>query len=233
MDQLEFSFSEEIWKPVVGYEGLYEVSNKGRVRSLNRKVSNGHGFYIKEGRVLAISKTTTGYWKVELKKSGEKRRSMKVHRLVAFAFIPNSENKPNINHIDGNPLNNNVENLEWCTQSENMLHANKVGLRKKRNGFNFCKEKIISEYLSEGKTLTYLSRKYKTNIKTISNYLKKNNIEVRGNKEYKRIYNIDLEQLAVDFEKGLKNKELAEKYNTNSALIATYRHKHKKGELIK
>lgn len=233
MEQLGFSFSEEVWKPVVGYEEFYEVSNKGRVRSLDRRVWNGRVWYTKKGALLTPTKTTTGYWKIDLKPLKGKRKSMKVHRLVAFAFIPNPENKPNINHINGNPLNNNVENLEWCTQSENILHANKVGLKKKRNGFNFCKEKIISEYLNEGKTLTYLSRKYKTSIKTISNYLKKNDIEVRGNKEYKQIYNIDLEQLAADFEKGLKNKELAEKYNANSTLIATYRYKHKKGELIK
>src|SRR5690625_5079628 len=117
----------EVWKPIEGYEGLYQVSNFGRVKSNDRKVWNGRGYYNKSGRILKNSLTTTGYWKVELYKNGE-RKSWRVHRLVAKAFIPRVRGKNMINHKDGDPLNNHVSNLEWCNQSENMKHAyEKIG----------------------------------------------------------------------------------------------------------
>src|SRR5690625_7858572 len=117
----------ENWKPVVGYEGIYEVSSLGRVRSKDRKVWNGRVYYDKKGRILKQSKTTTGYWKVELYKN-RKKKSKKVHRLVAKSFIPRVKGKELINHKDGDPLNNKVSNLEWCNQSENMKHAYEIGL---------------------------------------------------------------------------------------------------------
>jgi len=82
----------ENWKPVVGYEGIYEVSSLGRVRSKDRKVWNGRVYYDKKGRILKQSKTTTGYWKVELYKN-RKKKSKKVHRLVAKSFIPRVKGK--------------------------------------------------------------------------------------------------------------------------------------------
>ena len=117
-----------MWKPIENYNSLYEVNEKGEVRSLYHW--NGHKYEKrKKPYILKQSNTTTGYKKVELVKDG-KRKSLKVHRLVAIAFIPNPMNKPYINHIDGNPINNCVENLEWCTQHENVVHAYKIGLRK-------------------------------------------------------------------------------------------------------
>lgn len=106
---------KEIWKTVQGYENKYEVSNLGRVKSLeridryNRKI---------EEKILAPRKHTGGYLRVQLS-----RKDFYIHRLVAQAFIPNLENKKYINHIDGNKTNNKVENLEWCTANENMKHA--------------------------------------------------------------------------------------------------------------
>src|SRR5690625_5266754 len=103
--------NKEVWKSVVGYEGLYEVSNRGEIRSKDRQVWNGNVYYEKKGRILKKTKTTTGYWKVELYKN-KKRKSKRVHRLVAKAFIPREKGKELINHLDGNPLNNKVNNLE-------------------------------------------------------------------------------------------------------------------------
>lgn len=124
----------EIWKDVVGYEGIYQVSNLGNVKSLDRhyKQLNNNGkecnhFY--KGRKLKQHLNNAGYLKVQLSykyKSIPKR----VHRLVAEAFIPNPNNYKCVNHIDGNKLNNNVDNLEWCTYSYNTKHAFKNGLRK-------------------------------------------------------------------------------------------------------
>lgn len=110
---------EEIWKPVVGFEGLYEVSNLGRVRSLNRIVvdKNMRAVFHK-GKVLSL-RNNGGYYAVILTPKEGRRVNRTVHRLVGFAFIPNPENKPEIDHIDGNPRNNKVDNLHWVTHKEN------------------------------------------------------------------------------------------------------------------
>lgn len=121
------------WKDIEGFEGLYQVSDTGDVRSLDR-VCGGRRNRKLKGVVLKKTKTSTGYWKVELSKDGKVYRK-KVHRLVASAFIDNPLNKPNVNHIDNDPLNNCVKNLEWCTQAENVLHAHRIGaIKRNRHG---------------------------------------------------------------------------------------------------
>ena len=126
----------EQWRPVVGYEGLYEVSNKGRVKSLARtvKTKNGHDLKVM-GRILAQTSVRTtkrhpsvryvvGLWK------NNKNKTAKVARLVGIAFVKNPHNKPHINHKDGIATNDNAENLEWVTAQENNVHARKNGLIK-------------------------------------------------------------------------------------------------------
>lgn len=105
----------EKWKPVKGYEGLYEVSNCGNVKSLARRDRNNRGV---SERILRMAANTSGYNRVILAKDGT-RKTCYVHRLVAEAFIPNGNELPMINHIDENKLNNRVENLEWCTAKYN------------------------------------------------------------------------------------------------------------------
>lgn len=115
----------ELWKDVVGYEGIYEVSSKGRVRTHKNKVtwSNRYQKWRHWKQRYLKDKTPNGRdVRVTLWKNG-KRKDFLVHRLVAFAFIPMIEGKNCINHIDGNPKNNNVENLEWCNHLENNRHA--------------------------------------------------------------------------------------------------------------
>ena len=117
---------QEVWKDIKGYEGLYQVSNLGRARSLDRYVRNGtSNKNIKRGKILKPCATRDGYLQLNLIKNKKKKVST-VHRLVAKAFIVNFENKPCVNHIDGNKQNNNVENLEWVTYSENTIHAIKI-----------------------------------------------------------------------------------------------------------
>ena len=112
----------KIWKPVVGYENCYEVSNDGEVKSLLRK-QIGINRVTKE-KILKLS-NVNGYKYVGLKKDGISKMEI-VHRLVAMAFIPNLQNKPFINHLDGNKTNNNVNNLAWSTNKENQLHSYRV-----------------------------------------------------------------------------------------------------------
>ena len=120
----------EIWKPIKGFEGYYEVSSYGRVKSLARKVNRdftnmnnnktGLGLYEVSERILSPKKKR--YAGVTLVKDGNPSYP-NVHRLVAEAFIPNPQNKSEVNHIDGNKQNNNIDNLEWATSSENKLHS--------------------------------------------------------------------------------------------------------------
>lgn len=105
----------ERWKPVPGYEGLYEVSSHGKVKSLNYR---GKG----KQEVLKPAKDKKGYLRVTLTMDGV-HTTFQVHRLVALAFIPNPGNLPQVNHMDKDPGNNRVDNLEWCTGTYNIAHA--------------------------------------------------------------------------------------------------------------
>lgn len=113
---------KEVWKPIIGYEGLYEVSNKGRVKSLSRKVTGGaKGYFRLAPETIRKPFLTNGYEKVDLWKDN-KKKIFRVHRLVAQAFIENPNNYLEINHINGIKTDNRVENLEWCTAQQNTLH---------------------------------------------------------------------------------------------------------------
>ncbi len=115
---------EEIFREIKGFENLYEVSNLGRIKSLPKGDGNGN-----RERFLKIEickKNNTNYNRVSLSRNG-KVSKFQVHRLVAKAFIDNNENKPYVNHIDNNGSNNRIDNLEWCTHKENMLHAQRQG----------------------------------------------------------------------------------------------------------
>lgn len=118
---------EEIWKDIEGYEGLYQVSNLGRVKRMRFINKNTN---IEKERIKSQKIRKDGYLEVALYKNG-KGKYIQVHRLVAKSFIPNPKKLPQVNHIDGNKQNNKMDNLEWCDCQENMQHSYKIGLRDK------------------------------------------------------------------------------------------------------
>ena len=137
----------EIWKDIEGYEGLYQVSNKGRVRSVARVVTwKNQSVKTYKSRIMK-SREKFGYCYISLYKDF-KSKEYRMHRLVAEAFIPNPNNLPEVNHIDENKLNNEIENLEWCTRQYNNSYGTRgkrIGATKRKNSLNCSLEKHTSE----------------------------------------------------------------------------------------
>ena len=116
---------KEVWKPIKGFEGFYEVSSLGRVRSCPRTISNPAlpaGTQRRKGQILRPNKTYRGYYIVHLSRQGSHAQPS-IHRLVAEAFLPNPKHLPQVNHKNGVPTDNRAENLEWCSAHYNMHHA--------------------------------------------------------------------------------------------------------------
>jgi len=156
-----FNTDNEVWKDVVGYKDLYEVSNKGHVRSKNRLDYSGN---YRKGRSMSLVKQR--YIHTTLGKDGV-RTTYNVHRLVAESFIPNLDNKPFVNHKDGNKWNNKCENLEWITASDNSKHAYETGLishkGEKHNLAKLSTEDVLEIrrlYEEDGLTLAQIASLY-------------------------------------------------------------------------
>lgn len=146
---------KEIWKDIEGYEGIYQVSNTGKVRSLDRKVWN----YTKKGRILKMHNNGHGYYNVSLHSKEKNEKHVYIHILVAKAFIPNPNNYEQVNHKDFNKLNNCVDNLEWVSRKQNVLHYRESA---------YCK-KVEKQRNKKFVSLT-MERVYKNKDKIISLY---------------------------------------------------------------
>ena len=167
--------SKEIWKDIQGYEGMYQVSSHGRVRSLDRVVvrPNGNGDYFAKGKIICTVLTKWGYNEVHLHKNN-KTKIYKVHRLVAQAFIKNPNNLPCVNHIDENKTNNNVNNLEWCTYKYNNNYGTKKNRQgeKNKNENNPNSHKILCVNTGEiFECVKFAAEKYNISRQTISHCL--------------------------------------------------------------
>lgn len=168
---------KEIWKEVVGYEGRYQISSKGRVKSMANS----------KGRIEKILKggiNSTGYVQVNLTR-GKKAMHL-VSRLVCIAFLPNTENKPQVNHKDGDKLNNRLENLEWISSSENHKHAYKcLGRKLTSNHVSVKGRKLSKEDVIEIRAMFFnnsikeISHKYNVSTRCIYN--------IRSNDSYKDV----------------------------------------------
>lgn len=126
----------EIWKDIQGFEGLYQISNNGRVKSLERLVNNKNGKRIVKEKVLKNQINSKGYYSVVLRKQN-KNITKEIHRMVAIAYINNDKNYSYVNHIDGNKKNNKISNLEWCDCQHNIREAYRLGLNHYTNLTNF------------------------------------------------------------------------------------------------
>jgi hypothetical protein len=169
-----FDLENEIWKPVFEYENLYEVSNFGRVKRKEKKVysEERNCYFIKKERIC--NQFVDRYKYVNLVVYGVKTKRVTLHRIIANAFIPNPQNKPCVNHKDGNKLNNSIENLEWVTRSENTRHAYKNNLIP--NGENHPKSKLTNSQVIDiykrvysGETCIKLSKEFNVHPETITN----------------------------------------------------------------
>lgn len=138
----------EVWKDVKGYEGLYQVSNLGQIKSLGRWVKHT-GWRFEEEKILKPSKTNAGYLYVQLSKNSIGKK-FKVHRLVAEAFIPNPDNLPTINHRNENKCDNRADNLEWMTVKDNSNYGSRNKNLSKTLLNHPTKSKPVIQYTIDG-----------------------------------------------------------------------------------
>lgn len=215
--------NKEIWKDIQGYEGLYQVSNLGRIKSLKKeKILKPSVQYINKHKNYKRLK-------VSLTKNHIKKDFM-VHQLVARAFIHNPNNYNLINHIDGNTLNNYVSNLEWCAQKYNVQHSISRQLKKPIIPCNQIP--IICKKYQNGKSGTQLAMEYNVSKTTIYRILKKANIRIKNSAETRNKYYLNLNDLLNDFKSGLTNKQIQEKYNCSKQIIAVRKYQLRKKELL-
>lgn len=207
---------EEIWKSIIGYEGLYEVSNVGRVRSIDRIVFQQGRNQKYRGKIMSPYLNNTGYFCVRLSKNN-KKRTFTIHRLVATAFIPNPNNYPCVNHKDETPKNNNVENLEWCTNEYNVNYGTATFRRAVKMG------KRVAQYDKNGKLVaTFYSvneAERGTNIK-IGDAVKNSNHTAGG--FFWRFYESQVpDAITVSFAKNHAKSVL--QYSKNLELVSSYK----------
>lgn len=151
----------EVWKDIDGYEGLYQVSNMGRVKSLNYRHTG-------KEKVLRLWKQTNGYDDVFLYKNG-KGKTYSVHRLIANTFIPNPYNLPCINHKDENPSNNHVDNLEWCSYQYNNTYGTVIQRRTEKTGKTVYQYTLDGEFVAEYPSAREVQRLFDFNASNINN----------------------------------------------------------------
>ena len=150
----------EIWMDIPHYEGLYQVSNFGRVKALERKrVNHTGGEWIQPECIMSISYTTDGYEKVSLTDANHNRKTERIHRLVALAFVPNPLNLPEVNHLNCVRDDNRPENLEWVTHAENNAYTSKYG-HKSNKKIKCIETGEVFYNLSECCRQAFFNRKY-------------------------------------------------------------------------
>lgn len=205
---------EEKWKPVVGFEGVYEVSDKGSVKSLDRFVDELRPRLVR-GKVLKPYKDAQGYLVVSLYKDS-KKHTITIHRLVAKAFVANCESKSTVNHIDSDKENNFAVNLEWATQLEQNNHSFKSRTRRANVYSPELKQSAHDYYVLNNCSVRDLSEHFGISFRTATNIV---NGDYNSTACFK-LSNEDVENLFKLREVGLTQKQLAEKFNCSRSHIS-------------
>lgn len=183
---------KEIWKDITGYEGLYQISNTGIIRSHDRLIvippnpKSTYGFsYIKKGQIIKQITDKSGYMKVLLYDKNSNRKNAFVHKLVAIEFVDNTDNLPQINHKDENKSNNCVSNLEWCTAKYNTNYGTCIKKRSEKQIYNNNRVKAVAKIGDNGEIIEeYISMRNAARVNKLpqSNIFKScnNNIKCGG-----------------------------------------------------
>ena len=149
---------KEIWTPIINYEGRYEISSYGRVKRVEYCEVQKNGIKrIRKEKILCIKKGKKGYCSIGLSKQCEHKFFL-VHRLVAIAFLPNPQNLPCINHKDCNPVNNNVDNLEWCSYQYNSTYSDRIEKAVNSKCRKVCQYSKDGEYIATYRSAHYAAK---------------------------------------------------------------------------
>lgn len=208
------TFKEE-WRDIQGFEGLYQVSNKGRVKSFVG--FNGHE-YVKREKILKPTKQRSkgNYFRLGVSLVKDKKRyRVKIHRLVAFAFLKPVDGKVLVNHLDGNPLNNNYSNIEWCTQSENMRHAYDTGLK---NMLRIPMETLYDLYVVKKLSPKEIGEMYKASADSVRRLIKSHGVKIKVRPKF----GITECELMNELE-AKSQTELAKEIGCSQSLISHYK----------
>lgn len=218
----------ETWRDVVGYEGLYSVSDIGRVKS---HVGWNGREYVRRERMMRPTISANGnylFYVVRLTKGADKKTA-RVHRLVADAFLPHDETRMIVNHKDFNALNNAVKNLEWCTQAENLEWS------ASQWRMVSVSEEVANQFASlydNGASALDIACMSGTPEHVIYRCLQKLGTPLRKSTDHLNKYHIDIHELLHDFKMGRKNYELQEKYMCSKDIIATRKYQFRKQGLL-
>lgn len=227
---------KEIWKDIKGYEGLYQASNLGRIKSLPRKIIRKNGIIQRNPEKILKPQSLFSYKGVYLYDEESNRKSKMIHRLVAETFMPDYTEDLQVNHIDGDKFNNKLCNLEWVTPSENIRHAIDTELLKHYT--KYSDEEILKcyNYIIETNTpIKTACNKFNISYKNFMTILNGNTrkdlgIPIVQRQNYNRKLNKDnITDIRNLLSKGVPNKIIADKYNVNISCI----NKIKRGELYK
>lgn len=198
----------EVWKPVVGWEGLYSVSSFGQVKSEDKIRDKISGPALYKGRLMKQKTTTEGYKTISFRSEG-KNSYPPVHRLVALAFIKNTENKATVNHIDGDKANNCVGNLEWATHQEQTVHAFETKLIKPRGHHIYSpdfKREVLNHYNETGCSVKSLCTTFGISSHTATR-IARGEVERKGLKLSEQ----DVEDAKILRQQGFTLKAISEK----------------------
>lgn len=205
---------KEVWKDIPGYEGLYQVSNLGQVKSL-------YGSPL--GKTMVGSSDRQGYMGIKLWKDG-KYKYFKVHRIIAAVFVPNEHGKPMVNHVDGNKSNNDISNLEWCTCKENMAHSSRFGASHRNQNLY----KTFAMLYGQGWTSTSVANKFGVSSSTVMRAVRMCGGTPRNTGKYNQ--SACIKEMLEDLNSGMSRRAIAKKHGCSTWFVRKVVSQHMEGD---